>query len=675
MSRRREKKDAKRNESGRGNDAAPVVSSSPRVVTAVAIALVVLTVFVYAAVRHHEFVNLDDAQYVSQNPEVLKGLTWSGVGWAFTGGYAGNWHPLTWVSHMLDVQWFGLDAGAHHLTNLVLHTSSVLLLFWLFLQMTGALWRSAFVAALFAVHPLRVESVAWIAERKDVLSTVLWMATLVAYVTYVRRRQAWRYACVILLFALALMAKPMVVTLPFVLLLLDVWPLGRTSVRWPGLSGPVFGGPERSALRTHGALIREKLPLFALAAASSVVTIIVQHQAGAVKTLAALPLDRRAANSIVAYGWYVTKAIWPVDLAAVYPYQASLPAWQVIGTLTGLALVTALVVRTASRRPYLLVGWFLFLGTLVPVIGLVQVGGTPTADRHSYVPSIGLFVMAAWGLPDLLGRWRIHRLVLGGAGALAVLACAVTARAQVGYWADSVTLWRHAIQVTSGNYRAHSNLGQALATRHELDAAIAEYTTALEIKPDFAEARNYLGFALAERGDYDAAIVQYREALRALPTFVEAHNNLGLALAASDHLDEAIAEFSETVRLDPRLAAARSNLGIALARVGRTDDAIRELTEALALDPDSEHGRANLSTAYRDRGQALVDAGRLDDALQAYQTAATHTPNDADVHYELGVALARRGRITDAIREVQRALQLNPAHEEAKRLLAELTKK
>jgi tetratricopeptide (TPR) repeat protein len=626
----------------------------------------VLTLFVYAPVRQYGFINFDDAQYVSRNGPVAAGLTWEGVRWAFTTGHAGNWHPLTWISHMLDVRWFGLDAWAHHVTNVALHLANSLLLLWLLYRMTAAVWKSAVVAALFAVHPLHVESVAWIAERKDVLCGFWWMLTLLAYVWYVRTPRWWRYALVLLAFALALMSKPMAVTLPFVLILLDVWPLRRASLQaCLSLSGRPEGLP----------YIVEKLPLFALALASSIVTFVVQRQAGAVKAFDALPLLNRIENAVVAYGKYVMATVWPAGLAPLYPYRPFLPVFEIAASLVVLTVITFVAVRQYRARPYLLAGWLIFLGVLVPVIGLVQVGGQPFADRYTYLPSIGLFVMAVWGLSDAFSRMPQRTAVLIGLASVSVLSYALLARVQVGQWRDSITLWQHTLAVTSDNYRAHSNLGQALFTARRSDEAIAEFRSALAIKPNFAEAANYLGLALAERGQIAAAIEQYRAALAALPAFPEAHNNLGLALAAQRRFDEAAAEFTEAARLDPQLAAARSNLGIALAALGRYDDAVHAFTEALALQPGAPQARLNLAAAQRDRGANLVQADRLDNALADFRAAVAVIPNDPALRYFTAVALAKKGLTADAISEARAALRIDPSYEDAKRLLAELIRR
>ena len=583
----------------------------------VTLALIAVNVIVYAAVRHYEFAgDWDDLAYVTQNPNISKGLTWEGIAWAFTSGYAANWHPLTWLSHMLDIQLFGMNAGAHHVTNLVLHIANTVLLFGFLLSATGALGRSAFVAALFAVHPLHVESVAWVAERKDVLSTLFWMLTVCAYVAYVRRQRPGRYVAVVLLFGLGLMAKPMLVTLPFVLLLLDYWPLGRVALGdWP-------------AWRP---LVREKIPLLALAAASSVVTFLVQRHGGAVNSLDALPLNLRLENAAVAYVGYIGKMLWPAGLTTLYPFVRSLPGWQVAGSTLVLAGVSALTVKLAPRRPYVAVGWLWYLGMLVPVIGLVQVGAQSMADRYTYVPLIGLFIIVAWGFTDLLANWQYRRIGLPAAAALIVGACVVTARAQVAYWANTFALWSHAVEVTSDNYRAHAKLGNLLSQRGDSAGAIIHYSEALRINPKFLDMRNNLANALARQGKVNEAMEQYTQALRIVPEYASAHNGLGALLADQGRVAEAIDHYRQALQTDPNFAQARNNLAAALAGEGKVDEAIQQLTAAVRVEP-----------------------------------------NSTEFHYNLGLLLKTKGDTAEAARHFQTALTLNPKFLDARRALDNL---
>ena len=583
----------------------------------VVLALIAVNLLVYAAVRHYEFAGVwDDLPYVTQNPNVAKGLTWEGTRWAFTTGYAANWHPITWLSHMLDVQLFGMNAGAHHVTNLVLHIANTVLLFGWLLSTTGALGRSAFVAALFAVHPLHVESVAWVAERKDVLSTLFWMLTVWAYVAYVRRPRLGRYVAVALLFGLGLMAKPMLVTLPFVLLLLDYWPLGRVALGdWP-------------AWRR---LVREKIPLLALAAASSVVTFLVQRHGGSVNSLDVLPVYLRLENVAVAYVGYIGKMLWPADLTTLYPFVRSLPEWQVAGSTIILAGISAITVKLAPRWPYVAVGWLWYLGMLVPVIGLVQVGGQSMADRYTYVPLIGLFIIVGWGFTDLLVGWQYRRIGLPAAAALIVGACVVAARAQVGYWANAFVMWSHALEVTSNNYRANANLGNIFAERGDSARAIIHYSEALRINPKFLDMRNNLANALARQGKVNEAMEQYRQALRIVPEYASAHNGLGALLADQGRVAEAIDHYRKALQTDPNFAQARNNLAAALAGEGKVDEAIQQLREAVRIEP-----------------------------------------NSTEFHYNLGLLLKTKGDTAEAARHFQTALTLNPKYLDARRALNDL---
>jgi protein O-mannosyl-transferase len=637
---------------------------------------------VYQPVRHFEFTICDDDLYVTQNPDVQGGLTLQGVVWAFTTRHFDMWMPLTWLSCMLDCQLFGLNAGAHHQVNVLFHVVNTLLLFGVLRRMTAASWRSAFVAALFALHPLHVESVAWVAERKDVLSTCFWMLTMWAYVLYVEQPNATRYWLTFGLYALGLMAKPMVVTLPFVLLLLDYWPLGRT--RW---TESAIGDKGKALLSQ---LLWEKLPFLALAAASCVVTFWAQHAGGAVASLASLPIRVRVPSAAVSYLRYVEKMFWPSGLAAFYPYRI----WSlgvVVGAVAVLASVSVIVIWRARRQPYLIVGWLWYLGTLAPVIGLVQAGTQSMADRYTYIPLAGLFIIAAWCLPRTLVAQRKPKMVIVTAAAALLVSCVVMTGFQVRHWKNSETLMRHTLDVTEGNWRAHlflglalekqgkvseairqyqqalrlkpdyaeahDNLGVALSNQGKVSEAIAEFVAALRIKPDNAEACNNLGLALASQGKVSEAIYQYEQALRIRPDYAKAQNNIGLALASQGKASEAIAEFAAALRIQPDYAEAHCNLGVALVSQGRIAAAIVQYREALRLKPDlapalyalawilATHGDANL----RNAGEAVQLAERL------CATTGSQNAEDLDV---LAAAYAEAGRFSDAIRVAQKAIEL-----------------
>jgi tetratricopeptide (TPR) repeat protein len=532
-------------------------------IPSVAAALVAASLLVYWPAFRYPFINLDDQVYASQNPHVEAGLTAGGIRWAFTTFEAGNWHPLTWLSLELDASLFGgRNAGAFHRTNVLLHASNAVLLFWVLARMTGAAWRSAVAAGLFALHPLHVESVAWVAERKDVLSTLFWVLTLAAYLRYARRPGLGSYLLVALCLGLGLMAKPMLVTLPCVLLLLDYWPLRR----W----GTV---PFRR-------LLLEKVPLFALAAASCAVTFAAQVQAHAVRTH---PFSARVGNALLAYGSYLGKTFWPVNLAVYYPHPGAVPWGPVLGAALLLAAVTVLVLGPGRRRPYLAVGWLWFLGTLVPVIGLVQVGGQALADRYTYVPLIGVFVMLAWGAADLAAAWGLPRIVLAGTAVAVLAGCAALARVQVGYWQSSLSLWEHAAEVTENNATAHINVGRCHYEQGQLAAARAEYEKAAAIDPQLAEPHNDLGNVLRDLGEREEAVAEYQKAIDRAPRAPLGHFNLGIVLIELGRPEGAAAAFAEAAALDPGNAPIHAILANALQQAGRLEEAVAEYRTALRM--------------------------------------------------------------------------------------------
>ncbi len=548
----------------------------------IALGLLLLSLVAFARVGHHDFVDFDDGEYVYENPQVRAGLSGDGIVWAFTATHAANWHPLTWLSHMADVQLFGLDAGWHHRVNVAIHGVNAALLFLVLHGMTGAVWRSAFAAALFAVHPLHVESVAWVAERKDVLSTFFWHLTLGLYARWVRRPGGWRYGAVTVSFALGLLAKPMLVTLPFVLLLLDYWPLRRLE------AADRTGGGGVAWERTPRLLL-EKGPLLALAAVSSVITASAQASAAATASLEGFPLGDRLANAVVAYVTYIARTAWPVSLAVFYPHpasiQESLPAWEVTAAAVALGVLTALAVRDAGRRPFVLVGWLWFVGTLVPVIGLVQVGSQALADRYTYVPLIGLFVAVAWGVPDLMGGWRHARPVLVALGAAVVLLLSLATWTQTAHWRDSATLYTRAIAVTTKNWLAWNNLGNHHLRRGELPQALTAFETALRIKPGYADAWYNAGVVFSRSGNHVRAISAYREALRLDSTNADGWVNLGLAHQALGQSREALAAHETALRLRPHDSVALANLVVVSAQTGDPHKAREAFRTLRAVDP------------------------------------------------------------------------------------------
>lgn len=528
-----------------------------RITTSHVVALLVLlvTVSAYLRVLGADFVNYDDETYVTANPHVQSGLTREGLLWAFNVGYEGNWHPLTWLSHMLDCRLFGRSPIGPHAVNLLLHLANTLLLLLLLNRMTGSLSKSAFAAVLFGVHPLHVESVAWIAERKDVLSALFWFLTLWAYVRYSESLSPRRYGLTMGFFALGLMSKPTLITLPLVLLLLDYWPLGR----WSG------GSPWR--------LIREKIPLLAMSLASGIITVAAQHGGGAIRSMVELPLSSRVANAVVAYISYIAKMLWPAGLAVFYPHPGDLPMWHILAAVVFLAAVTVLVIRSGRGRPYLVTGWFWYLIVLMPMIGLVQVGDQSLADRYTYISLTGLFVMVAWGMGEWAKGRKRASIVPGLSAILITLALAGCTWRQTGYWRDSVSLWTHALDVTAENAVGHYNLGVELQKLGRTDESIGEYEQAIRINPKDVDAHNNLGEAYSTLGRLDEAIEEYKHAIAADPRYANAYNGLGAAYGRLGRTEEAVEAFSQAVSSDPDLAEAQANLAVALFADGRYAEA------------------------------------------------------------------------------------------------------
>ena len=597
----------------------------------IGLCLIMVILAVFWPVKNYEFINFDDDLYVTDNPYVKAGLTLKSVIWAFTTMHANNWHPLTWLSHMLDRELYGLNPGGHHLTNLLFHIGNTLLLFLVLKRMTGALWRSSFVAALFALHPLHVESVAWVAERKDVLSTLFWILTMWAYFWYTEQPRLDRYLLVLLLFALGLLSKPMLVTLPFILLLLDYWPLGRFQFGQlnghhnPHSSKSISPCNQRSLTFR---LVLEKAPFFALSAVSSFLTFFAQQKGGAVKSFELFSFGNRIGNALVSYVNYIGKMIWPHHLALLYPHPGALPIWQVIGASLLLVCVSVVAIRSARRHPYLMVGWLWYLGTLVPVIGLVQVGMQAMADRYTYVPLIGLFVMIAWGIPNILLRLGCRRIVLAILADLLLLTLTAIAMLQVKHWHNSVTLFKHSLKVTVDNYIIHNNLGIALAARGKDEEAIAHYVEALRIKPYFVEAHNNFGNALVRQGKYREAIYHYAECLRIMPDLAKAHSNLGVALSRQGRYQEAIVHYEEALRIKPDYADAHYNLGNALALQGKYQEAIAHFAEALRIIPD-------FAEVHFSRGWVYLMIGNRGLAMEEYEVLKR-------IHPDLANALSQK---------------------------------
>ncbi|MDA2930390.1 tetratricopeptide repeat protein [Acidobacteria bacterium AH-259-O06] len=550
----------------------------------VVLLLASLTLVVYASVGNYEFVNVDDDLFVTSNARVREGLTWENVGWAMRSLEVAFWQPLTWLSHMLDCELFGLNPAGHHLMSVLLHVLNVILLFWVLERMTGALWCSAFVAALFALHPLNVESVAWVTERKNVLSTLFWLLTMGAYVGYVRNPGWKRYSVVMGAFVLGLMAKPMLVTLPCVLLLLDYWPLGRL-------------GKDRKELPERlPRLVLEKIPLLVPVAAVSVLAVEAQSKAGALPTFGMLPTGVRVANAVVSYGLYLKKMVWPMDLAVFYPHPGSSVKtwWVVLAAVVLVGISLGVWWRRQSSR-YLVVGWLWYLGTLVPVSGLVQVGGHAMADRFAYVPLIGLFIMVTWGAAEIAQSAHLKKQWPVAAGISVVMVLALLTQLQLSHWRNSIALFEHALQSTTNNHLAYSNLGLAFLERESLDEAIYHFYKAIEIAPMFALAHSNLGTALQRKGMLDEALKYSIRALEINPDLPEAHNNLGIVLFRKGRLNEALQHFSRALEIKPDYVPAYYNLGIVMADQNRIKEAIECFRQVLKLDSGHAGARRRLA--------------------------------------------------------------------------------
>ena len=574
----------------------------------ICICLAVLTWAVFGQTLRHDFVNYDDPRYVYQNTRITSGLNIAGIAWAFTHIHSENWHPLTTITHMLDSSLYGLKAGRHHFTNVLLHTVAVVLLFLLLQQMTGALWKSAFVAAVFAIHPLHVESVAWVAERKDVLSGVFFMLTLLAYVHYARAPSTWRYLIVAFVFALGLMSKPMLVTLPFVLLLLDYWPLRRIR-------------DQRSRVgRQLLSLLVEKIPLIALSAVSSVITFLAQR--GALGGTEQLPMLARINNALVSYVVYVRQMFWPANLAVFYPHPENrLPPWEISLALAVLIGITIAAVILRKKAPYFIMGWFWYLGMLVPVIGLVQVGWQGHADRYTYLPQIGLYIAGSWAVADLTALWPRRRILLGAAALLLIGALSWSSSVQTSYWRDSETLFTHALAVTRNNDVAENNLGIVFLQRGQLDEAISRLQAAIDLRPENGPAHNNLAKALLQKGRLAEAMVHYRKFFEIEPENVEARNILGTALIQQGRIREAIEQWHDALAIEPENGNAASNLAWVFATC--PDDSIRDGRRAVELAEKALRiSGGKIPMIFRVLAAAYAEDRRFSQAIETAQRGA-----------------------------------------------------
>lgn len=640
-------------------------SKSGRMLIALLLAASIFGIFWQTT--HHEFINYDDPLYITDNTHIKEGLTYRSIIWAFTTFYASNWHPATWMSHMLDYEISGLNPGGHHLTNVFIHIANTLLLLYLLYYATGSYWKSTFAAALFGLHPLHVESVAWISERKDLLSALFGFITLIMYFRYVKRPRLLPYLLALLSYTAGLMAKPMLVTLPFCLLLLDLWPLNR----W-GFGGRLRGHDFHPLSDNHTflsplRLVVEKIPFFVLSLASCVVTYSAQHIGGSVAALDTMPVSFRIINALVAYVNYIAKMLWPQNLAVIYPLSSTLTVAQ--GVIAGLALlgISLLVYRLTSRHPYLFVGWLWYLGTLVPVIGLIQVGQQSMADRYTYIPLIGLFVMISWGVPALLKDRRYRRGLLAVSAGMVLIPLAISTWIQLGYWENSITLGDHAVKTVAGNYIAYRLLGHALDQKGDTDEAIKSFAEALRIRPDNDAIHVELARVLAKKKKFDEALRHYAAALQINPNSASAHHNLGLLLAEQGRSEEAINHYLEALRIDPESADVHNSLGAVYLSKNKIGEAIHHYREALLRDPGNAEVTYNL-------GQALAMQGGLDESVTYLNKALIIRPDFAEAHYTLGVALIKMGRPDEGIRHFREALRIKPDFAEARQAMGKALK-
>jgi tetratricopeptide (TPR) repeat protein len=691
---------------------------------AICLVLAVGTFLLYLPVRHNGFTNFDDDGYITQNPHVTSGLNWANVRWGFTHVHSAYWIPLTWISHMIDCQLFGLNAGRHHLVSVLFHIANTLLLFWWLSQFTGAIWRSAFVAALFAWHPLHVESVAWACERKDVLSAFFWMLSIITYSYYAKLWTSGRrsmaitnYLLALFFFACGLMSKPMVVTLPCALLLVDLWPLERFWTR-AGFSA-----------RKLSMLLLEKVPFIALAAAGSAIGFLTVTGGGAVS---GDTLSYRVTNALASYIRYISKIFWPTDLSIFYPFLTHGLLALAITSVVLLTVCSIAFVLLSRQWPYLFVGWFWFLGTLAPVIGVIQAGSQSMADRFTYIPGIGMFILVTWGLADFFGS-QAGKKFLAAAAIGALAACLALTSIQIRYWRSSITVFRHALAVTTDNYVADACLGQALdaigddddalgycqnAVRTDtyyspghfflgivlwkkgdtkdaydhlniasktdgsnpivqynfgkflqeqgrLNEAAARFNAALQDEPDFAEAHNALGKTFLKQGKWEPAASQLSQAVMLAPANAQFHYDLGTVLLQNSRVDQAIAEFSEAVRLKPDFAQAYENLAVALASQGKLDQAIGQFSKVVQLQPEDSEARFNLGFALLQNHQPATAAAQFSEEVRL-------TPNETKAHYRLAQALEQQNNFTQAVIHYRQALRLTPGFPEAKKELDEI---
>lgn len=627
--------------------------------TIICLLLVIITFSVYQQVLTHEFISFDDKFYLTENPRLENGLSWDNISWAFRTTYFSNWHPLTWLSYFLDAQLFGVNPSAFHLTNVLIHIANTLLLFLFLNRATESSWRSAFVAALFALHPLHVESVAWASERKDVLSAFFGFLAMGAYFRYAKRPTIPTYLSALLFFSFSLMAKPMLVTLPFVLLLLDFWPLKR--IRFPALnSTPLVAlSPDNDSVsesptffkKSPMFLIGEKIPFFIIVAASAIVTIIAQKSRGAMAPLEVIPFGFRLANAFVSYVGYLVKMIWPQQLAIFYPFPTEIPLWQIVASVSTLILVSTLVLKYASRFPYLLVGWLWYLGTLVPVIGFVQVGAQAMADRYTYFPLIGLFVMVVWLAFDFVGGRPVRQIIFSLFATVIMLGLVTMSARQVGYWKNSYTVFAHALETSPESATVHINYGIELVKRLRIAEAAGHFKKALRLEPTWAHPYNNLGLAISELGQLEKALVCFEKAHRIDPTDPISVKNYDRVKKMLDEKLAGIAELEERLKEDPTNIDLQLKLGNSFQQIYRVEEAIKHFQQVLTIDAENPEAHKGMATV-------LAMTGQYQEAEAHLKRVIDTNPHSAEVCYLMASLYARQKKTELTIKWMRKSIEM-----------------
>jgi tetratricopeptide (TPR) repeat protein len=620
--------------------------------TLICLALVLLTIIAFWPVKNCDFINFDDNLYVYENGYIQNGVSWHFIKWAFSADSSkvGHWHPITWLSLMLDYKFFGLNPSGYHLMNLLFHILNTILLFLIFQRMTKALWQSAFVAALFAIHPLHVESVAWVTERKDVLSTFFWMLTMGAYVFYVERKTFSRYFIILVLFTVGLMSKAMLVTLPFVLILLDYWPLNRFQATQP--SSDSLGKWQR----IHG-LVWEKIPIFVLAGVFSVIPILAAKNAHAMNT--SLSFIERFGNAFQSYVLYLRKMVWPSDLAFFYPYPVTLHVWQILVAVLILTMISAFALWERKNRPYLLFGWLWYLSTLLPVIGIIQAGEQAYADRYTYIPLIGVFIMITWGITSLKNKLPYSKILWGIVASILIVTLVVVTRIQVSFWQNSETLMTHALVATEDNYVAYDHLAMNMKRQGRIEEALTNLTEAIRANPSYAEAHNNIATILGMQGRMDEAMAHLVKAMQINPNDAAPYNNMGNIIFYMKNVEGAIKYYSKALEIDPEYAEANNNIGAILTSQGKLEEAKSHILIAL-------QNKRDYADAYYNLALILISEGKLDEAAKNLSDLVYSNPGMYKAHYQLGVIAARQGKYDEAVAHFQDTLHLRPDFDRAR---------